>query len=70
MFSRHCDFSCDSDSCCVSVSFPSILSAREIGWLVSRSGRCYCPSCALFYRNVGRSGKPRKHIQLKITPHH
>lgn len=43
---------------------------RKEGWMVTRDKRCYCPSCAPFYRNVGRSGQPRKHIQLKMEDNH
>ncbi|UPW40917.1 hypothetical protein [Sigmofec virus UA08Rod_6120] len=46
--------------------FSNLYSARFEGWLISRSGRCYCPACAPFFRNVGRSGKPREHVQSKL----
>ena len=36
------------------------------GWAIGAGGKCYCPAHAPFYRNVGKSGKPRKHVQLKL----
>lgn len=43
---------------------------KKQGWMVTRDKRCYCPDCAPFYRNVGRSGQPRKHIQIKMEETH
>lgn len=57
---------CDSffrSDCERGAQFSSRSEARSAGWILSRSGKCFCPSCAPFYRNVGRSGKPRKFIQ-------
>lgn len=43
---------------------------KKEGWMVTRDKRCYCPNCAPFYRYVGRSGKPRKYIQIKMEDLH
>ena len=39
---------------------------KKDGWALGTSGKCYCPDHAPFYRNVGRTGKPRKHVQIKM----
>lgn len=65
-YTRNYRFVCDSSFCSRSVPhdvFPSLADARCAGWIVARSGKCYCPSCAPYYRHVGRSGRPRSYVQ-------
>ncbi len=60
------------DGCKKAVAaFRSYDQARAAGWAVTydRKG-CYCPSCAPFHRNVGRSGKPRKYVQVRLDISH
>lgn len=45
--------------------FKSIKAAIAAGWAVSRDyTKCYCPTCAPFRRNVGKTGTRRKTVQL------
>ena len=39
---------------------------KDAGWAVGADGRCYCPDHAPFHRHVGRSGKVKKFMQLKL----
>lgn len=39
---------------------------KRNGWALCAGGKCYCPEHAPFYRNVGRPGKPRKHVQIRL----
>lgn len=40
--------------------------AKDEGWAVGCDEKCYCPEHAPFHRNVGRTGKPRKVVQIKM----
>lgn len=54
-------FSCDHFLCSVKAEFSSLEKARENGWAISRDRiHCYCPHCAPYYRNVGRSDLGRR----------
>ena len=47
--------------------YKSRKAAIAAGWAVSRDyKKCYCPDCAPFRRNVGRTGSKRIKIQLDI----
>lgn len=39
---------------------------KKEGWALGAGGKCYCPNHAPFHRHVGRTGQPRKHLQLKM----
>lgn len=54
---------------CGKMSILSALRFQDIkkdGWALGSDEKCYCPEHAPFHRNVGRTGKPRKHLQLKM----
>ena len=54
-------FRCDHFLCNTEAQFVSIDYARKGGWAISRDRfHCYCPKCAPFYRNVGRSDLGRR----------
>ncbi len=41
--------------------------ARAAGWAISYDRKnCYCPICAPFRRNVGKTGARRRTVQTKI----
>lgn len=47
--------------------FTSHKAAIAAGWAVSRDyTKCYCPSCAPFRRNVGKSGARRSVAQIRF----
>jgi hypothetical protein len=57
------EVACDNPKCTEVVRYSSSALKRVIeymrkdGWSVSRDRKhCYCPSCAVGYRSVGRSG--------------
>lgn len=42
--------------------------ARAAGWAISYDRKkCYCPNCAPFRRNVGKTGDRRRTVQLNIN---
>lgn len=68
-----CDHECRSENgvinICGSKRIISSLDkkiAKAEGWALGVDGRCYCPQHAPFHRNVGRTGKPRKSVQIKM----
>lgn len=39
---------------------------KKEGWAIGSDKRCYCPEHAPFHRHVGRAGKPRKFVRIKM----
>lgn len=61
------DYACDDCKNAVG-RFKSRKAAIKAGWAVSRDYlRCYCPNCAPFRRNVGKTGKRRNAVYFTIN---
>lgn len=65
------EFVCNDCKVKIEIEAPTkqsaIDSARAKKWAVNRSRKiCYCPSCALLRRNVGKNGGKRNGIQQRI----
>lgn len=56
------------DDCNAMERFTSYKTAIAAGWAISRGRQqCYCPKCAPFRRNVGRSGARRNSVQENLN---